>query len=331
MPSLDIFNNDAFSLASLSRAITDTPFQPTRIGSLGLFSEESINTTSVMIERQGETLSLVPTAPRGSTGKADVNPKRQMVSLSTVHLPAHGAVMADEVLNLRAFGSETELASVQTLVNKKLARMRRNLDVTLEYQRLGALKGKVYDADGTTVLLDLNTVFNLAQQTHDMNLDVTTTKVRNLIVQAKRKVEAALGGLMYTGLVAFVAADFFDALVGHDDVKDAYDRFQNGSQRRDDLRTGFEMAGVKFEEYRGQVSGIDFIESGCGYLVPTGVPDMFVSHYAPGDYVEAAGTNGLKYYSKQEPKPMGKGIDLEAQSNPLMINTRPNAVIKLTA
>lgn len=336
MASLDIFNNDAFSVQSLTKALNDVPYQPTRLGELGWFSEEGINTTAISIEKQGTTLSLVPAATRGAPGKPVTNDKRSLVPLNTIHLPQRGAVVADEVQNLRAFGTESELESVQTLVNKKLAKMRRNLDVTIEYQRIGAMKGQVIDADGSSVLLDLFTTFGVSQQTHDMKLDVDATKVKMEVVAAKRKVEDALGGLMYRGLRVMCSSTFFDALVAHPAVTKAFDLWMDGQFLRETQNNvngvtgGFAFAGVFWEEYRGNVGGNDFIEAGAAYMVPEGVPDLFITNYAPADYMETVNTNGLPYYAKQEAMGFNKGVELEAQSNPLSINTRPRSVIKLT-
>ena len=58
MAHLDIFKDDAFSMQSLTKAINEQPYVPGRIGALGLFSEEGVNTTSVSVEKLGETLSL---------------------------------------------------------------------------------------------------------------------------------------------------------------------------------------------------------------------------------------------------------------------------------
>jgi hypothetical protein len=335
MPHIDIFNDDAFSVASLTKAINEQPFQPMRIGRLGLFSEEGITTTAATVEKQGTTLTLVPAAARNSPGTPIGNDKRSLIPINTVHLPQSGAVMADEVQNMRAFGTETELESVQTLTNRKLAKMRRNLDVTIEYQRIGAIKGQVVDSDGTTVLLDLLTTFGVSQQTHAMLLSNDATKVKIKCVEAARKVEDALGGLMYSGLHAFCSATFFDALVGHPAVEKAYDRWLDGAflrelQRNQEGGVGFSFGGITWEEYRGVVSGIPFIEANTAYLVPLGVQDLFVTHYAPANYMETVNTNGLPYYAKQEMMRMNKGVELEAQSNPISMCTRPNVVVKLT-
>lgn len=331
MPSMDIFNNDAFGVSSLTRAINETPHVPGRVGALGLFQEEGITTTSVMVEKLGDTLSLVPAGIRGGIADPKGGARRNMVTFNTIHLPQVSPILADSIQNVRAFGSETELETVQNIVTQRQAKHRRDLDATIEYQRLGALKGQIVDADGSTVLVNLFTTFGVTQQTVDMGLYVTTTKVRTQTLVAKRKIEDALGNGTYTGIRALCSSGFFDDFISHPDVEAAYDRWMDGEARRNDPRGGFMFGGVIYEEYRGKVGAIDFIADGEAYMVPEGVPDLCVTHYAPADYVETVNTIGVPYYSKQEPLPMGKGIMLESQSNPISICTRPRAIIKLTA
>lgn len=330
MASLDIFNGDAFSLQSLTKAINDTPYQPMRIGQLGLFTEESIDTTSLSMERLGTTISLVPTSARGSVPPANRDEKRSLFNINTVRLAQRDDMFADEIQNVRAFGSETELETIQNKVNKKLGKMRRNNDTTIEYQRLGALRGQVLDSDGSTVLLDLYQLFGLSKQTLSMVLTDDTTKVKVKAVAAKRLVESALGGKVYSGLRALCSASFFDAFVGHPAVEKAYYLYLESQFLREDNRGGFPMAGIQWEEYRGLASGPLAIPDGKAILVPEGVVDMFVTHYAPADYNETVNTMGLPYYARQEPKPMNRGIDIEAQTQTISINTQPNAVIELS-
>lgn len=331
----DVFNNDAFSLSQLTKAINDMPHVPGRIGQLGWFAEEGISTTSVSIERQGLTLSLVPSAARGAPGRPVTNEKRNLRSFNIVHLPQRGAVNADEVQNLRAFGSETEVETLQNVVNKKLAKMRRDLEVTIEWQRMGAIKGQVLDSDATTVLLDMFTAFDVAQQTMAFDLDVDATKVKQKCTDLHRKIEDQLGGVSYTGVRVLCSPEFFDALVQHPAVTKAYDLWQDGGFLREQQRAiggggGFWFSDVWFEEYRGKVGATRFIASGEAYAVPEGVSDLFVTHYGPADYMETVNTLGLPYYAKQWMENPGKRVELESQSNPLHLCTRPSAVIKLT-
>lgn len=330
MPALDVFNSDAFSVQSLSAAINDLPFVPGRIGALGLFDESGITTTSMMVEKRGSSLSLVPASQRGAPGNTAAKDKRQMLSFPSIHLQKNGAVLADEVQNLRAFGSESAEETVQSIVNREMGRMRRDIEATLEWQRIGAIKGQVLDADGSTVLLNLFTEFSLTQTSVDFLLGTAATKLKNKTLTALKALEDALGGLGFTGARVLCGETFWEKLISHSAVEAAYDRWMSGDYLRQDPRTAFPFAGVTWERYRGSVSGNAFVGASDAYMVPEGVADLFITRFAPADYVETVNTIGLPVYAKQELMRMNKGVELEAQSNPITICTRPDAVIKLT-
>lgn len=332
---LDIFNNDAFSLSQLTATITNLPHVPGRLGELGLFDYEGISTTSVTIESDGTSINLVAAAPRGDTGKPVTLGKRQLRSFNVVHLPQRADMLADEVQNLRAFGSETEVETVARKLNQKLTKARRNTDATLEWHRMGAVRGQVLDADGTTVLLDVYDAFGVTQITKSLALATTTTDVKQKLVELKRAVTDELDGLTSTGIRVLCSSSFFDALVGHASVKKAYDLFQSGEfLRTDQSREGsnsFYFAGVYFEEYRGKVGGISFIPDGEAFAIPSGVPGLFQGYFAPAPYLETVNTLGLPYYVKQWRMEADLGINVQVQSNPLHLCTRPKTVIKVTA
>lgn len=332
MPTLDIFGGDAFTLSSLTASINEVPegqAVPTVVDTL--FEEQGITTTSVWVEKKGDTLKLVPAAQRGSSGEPNSIDRRDARSFNAVHLPTWDGVNADEVQGIRAFGSESEEEMVERLVQQKLDKMRRNLMATNTYQRIGAVKGQVLDADGSTVLTDLFTEFGVTQQTHSMELDQAGTTVRVEAVKAKRKSEKVIGtSAMITGWLALCGEGFMDLFLSHADTKDAYSRWQDGAFLRNDPRSGFPFAGINWMEFYGSVGGVSFIGTNDAYLIPLGVPDLFITRYAPADYMETVNTVGLPYYAKQEMRKMGKGIDMEAQSNPINLCTKPRSVIKLT-
>jgi len=330
MPSLDIFNDDAFSLQSLTASIAEQPHVPGRMGQLGIFQNEGITTTSLSIEKDGATLGLVAAADRGAPGQVVVGDKRTMIPFNTLHLPQSGAVMADEIQNVRAFGSESEVETVQTVVNRHLAKHRRQSDATLEHLMIGAAKGQLLDSDGTTVMVDLFNRFGISQTTHSLVLGTGTTKVRNKVLELLDKIEDKLQGVSFTGVRVLCGRTYFKNLVGHPLVQEAYARWMDGAALRDDVRGGFEFGGAVFEQYRGQVGGNKFIADDEAYAIPEGVADLFIGRFAPANYLETVNTNGLPYYSKMEPLAMNKGMALESQSNPIFLCTRPSAVVKLT-
>lgn len=325
---LDIFKSDAFGLVPLTKAINDLPRVPTKIGDLGLFTSEPVTTTTVAIERQKDVLALVPSAPRGAPGVVKGAPRRNIRDLRTTHLPQRVSIMADEVQNLRAFGSQTEEEMAMDRLKRKMAIARRDNDITIEYQRMGAIKGQVLDADGSSVLTDMFVEFGVSKSTFGMALSTTTTKVLQKIVSLIRLVEDKLGGLSMAGLLVLASPEFMDALSGHPVVQDAW-RYYLANKLSEDYRNGFSFGGVLFQEYRGSINGTRFIDAGKAYAIPQGVPDLFTTFYAPAPYMDTVNTPGLPYYAAQEVQDFNTGIDVQVQSNPLHICTRPDAIVEL--
>lgn len=326
---LDVFKGDAFSFTELVTAINKIPYVPTKIGSMGLFQPEGLYSTTLAVEMQNGVLTLVPTAPRGSGGPAKNVEKRTVRNFNTVHLPQRVAVLADEVLGIRVFGSQTETEAAMALLNKKMAIARRDLDLTHEWQRMGAIKGQVLDADGVTVIYNFFTEFGLTQQTLAFDLDVDATKVRGKCTTMERMIEDTLGGVQMSGIDVLCSKEFFDGLVDHPAVVDTF-KYTDGAPLRSNQRMTFEFGGANFIEYRGTVGATRFIASGEAYAVPRGVPDLFKSLYAPADYMDTVGTLGVPTYMKQRVMDFDRGVEWEVQSNPLHMCNRPDAVIKLT-
>lgn len=332
MATFDIFNDNAFSLSQLSQTIVDIPRVPTMLD--GLFTEYGINTPTMFIERQGSKLNLVPAQPRNSPGQPIQTTGRKLIPVAGVHLPQEDFIPADIVYGVRAFGTESEVESMQNVVNGRLAIMKGNLDLTLAYQRLGALKGQVLDADGSTVLQDMYSLFGFTQETVPFNIATSNSNAdpKQNSITLKRKMRAALGGRSFSRVRVECSPGFFDKLVGHDAMKEAWDRWQDGQFKREDqTETDFVFAGVVYRVLEGNVGGQDLIADGFAYAYPEGVPRMFQTAYCPGTYIEAVNTTGLPYYAKQWENQKGTGIHLESQSNPIMLNTLPEAVFKLTA
>jgi hypothetical protein len=125
--------------------------------------------------------------------------------------------------------------------------------------------------------------------------------------------------------------NFWNRLIVMKAIKETYLNTAMASALRGDARDTFEFGGCTFERYRGRVGDIGYVADDEAWAVPEGVSELFITRFAPADYMETVNTNGLPYYAKQELMDFGKGVELEAQSNPIHLCTRPKAVIKLTA
>lgn len=329
MADIAIFDDEAFTVTSLTAALNDQPYLPGRISALGLFREEGITTLTVQIEKDGDTLALVPAGERGTSGLVVAASKRTLIPFNTVHLPERFTIKADEIQGIRAFGTRTELQAVQDVVNTRLAKARRQLDATHEFQRMGALNGLILDADGSTVLLDLYERFGVERQKLSMGLADPSTELRVKCLDALDMQEDALGSVTSTSSRAFCGKHFWSKLIAHKSVVKTYEGTLQAAALRGDARESFEFGGITWERYRGKVAGVSFVHDDQALLVPEGVPDLYISAFAPADYMETVNTQGIPYYSKIEPMQFGKGMAGEAQSNPLHLCTRPRAQITL--
>jgi len=334
MPTMDVFNQDAFSLRSLTAAINKAPYKPGRLGELGLFAESGITTTVVQVEEKDGQLTLIQSTPRGGPGSSIGRDARRLRSFTVPHLQREAMVIADEVQNVRAFGTESEVETVQGIVNQRLATLRAMHEVTLEYLRMGALKGVILDGDGATTLYNLFTEFGVAQQTANFDFTDTDLAVRGTCKAALRLMETELGAATYTQARALCSATFFDALIDHPVVQETF-KYREGEMLRADIRRGFLFGGIVWEEYRGKVGLIDFIADGEAYLFPEGATTekgpLFQTYFAPADFEETVNTMGLPIYAKQARDPeFQRWVKLHTQSNPLPLCLRPAAVIKLT-
>ena len=334
MPALDIFSSSAFSMVALTDAINHMPFVPGRIGQLGLFREQGVSTTSVMIEEREGNLTLVETTSRGAPAVQHVANKRKARSLSVPHVALEDTILADEVQNVRAFGSENQLEGVQNVVNQRLSEMASKIDATLEHLRIGAIKGLILDADGSAVIYDLFTEFGVTAYTEvDFDLDNASPApgaVKKKCHDIRRKIEDELGVVPYDHIHAMCGPDFFDDLITHPEVEKAYERWLDGAfLRQGQARGSFEYAGILFEEYRGKVGSVDFTDAAKAYFFPVGVPGLFRQYNAPADFVETANTIGLPRYAKQAvDQQFARWVMLHVQSNPLPICTRPRVLLK---
>jgi hypothetical protein len=320
------FENDAFGLMNLTQAINNLPFTPSLLQQLDIFEEGSLSTLDAVVEEENGVIDLIPVSARGSAGTPVSGDKRRVLSFRVPHLAERANIMADEVQGVRSFGSENQAQAIETIVNARLAKIRRQIDYTLESHRMAAIKGSYYDAAGN--LVSLYTTFGVAQQTVSLELDVAGTELRQVALTIIEKIEDALGGITPGGFRVLCGKTLWSQLIIHPKIKETYLNTAMAGAMRGDGRQSFEFGGLMWERYRGTAAVT--IGDTDAYVVPEGVNGLFLTRYAPADYMETVNTLGLPYYSKSEPLPMNKGVAIEAQSNPLNICTRPASIIKLT-
>lgn len=329
------FDNPGFAMASLTTAINIIPNRYGRIGQLGLFTDKPVRTRQIVVEEYAGRLNLLPTRPVGAPGTVGERGSRKLRSFIIPHIPHDDVVLPEEVQGIRAFGSETEMEAISGVMARHLQTMRNKHAITLEYLRMGALKGQILDADGSTIY-DLYSEFGATQSTIGFDLANAASDIKGHCYDLMSAIEDQLQGEFMTGVHVLCSPEFFRALTTHKEVKTAYTNWQQGIMLINDVRSGFAYTGVTFEEYRGQASDASgttrrFIAAGEAHAFPLGTVDTFATYYAPADFNETANTLGQALYAKQEPRKFDRGTDLHTQSNPLPMCHRPGVLVKLTA
>ena len=335
MPMNNPFEASAFSMTALTTAINILPNLYGRLERMGLMPTRPVRFRQIAIEERNGVLNLLPTMPVGAPGSVGERGKRKLRSFSLPHIPHDDVVLPEEVQGIRAFGSENETEALANVITDHLQSMRNKHAITLEHLRMGALKGVILDADGST-LYDLYSEFEITAKSVNFALGTTTTNVKSKCLEVLRHIEDNLRGEFMTSVHALVSPEFFDQLTSHAKVEKAYERWMEGAALRDDMRGGFTFGGITFEEYRGQATDPDgnvrrFIAANEGHAFPMGTVETFATYFAPADFNETANTLGRPLYAKQEPRKFERGTDLHTQANPLPMCHRPAVLVKLTA
>ncbi|KII30072.1 major capsid protein [Pseudomonas fluorescens] len=321
---------DMFSVANLTAAVNKLPAIPGKVGAMGLFDEKGVTSTSVVIDEREGRLVLVPNTSRNDDPAPMKGSKRKRRTFETLHLPLNRPILPSQLQGVAAFGQEDATAPVATVINDNLQELKNSIEATREFQRVGALRGKLLDADGE-VISDLFKEFEVSQKKITVALSNAGTNVRKACLDAKRFSESKLGGVMVTGFRALCGPDWFDAMIDHEKVKAAFANYQEAQDRLGgDVRSGFTFGGIEFIEYDVTVSGQRFIPADIAQVFPVarGVFRMF---NAPANYNETVNTIGQPFYSKAEERKLGKGWDVEAQANPLAMCLFPEALVELKA
>jgi len=331
---LNPFDTDAFNMVSLTNAINILPNNYGRVRELGLFPGKGVRTRTVIVEEQNGILNLLPTLPPGAPGTQNKMGKRTVRSFTIPHIPVDDVILPQEYEGIRAFGMETEIAALAQVMNDHLQTAKNKFAITLEHLRMGALKGIILDADGSTIY-NLYTEFGITQKTVSFALSSSSTNVAAKCREVLRHMEDNLKGEVMTEVRCLVDEGYFDALIAHDSVKEVFLNHSAAVQYLGgDPRKEFKFGGITFEEYRGVATDLEgtarqFIADNEGHAFPMGTMNTFQTLFAPADFNETVNTLGLELYAKQEERKFGRGIDLHAQSNPLPICYRPGVLVKV--
>lgn len=341
---------DAFTLANMIAAVNRLKYVPNVVGSLGLFEPMPLTTRTALIDLRDQVLSISDPVAIGTTGNTQTDEYARQAAVVVPHYKEVDTLLAQSLSGAREFGTNT-LKTVADVRDRKLAKMRTKIEFAWELARVRAVtKGVITNSKGV-VIVDFQDAFKAtkpAAVTFDPYTATGSGSVRGFFSAQARNLRKILG-VMPTEIVALCGATFFDRIINSEEVRSTYLNQISASELRAGYVNGpagtdaegiampgsltqFVYANIRFVEYTGELpGGADIIDHASCYLVPRGVPDMYVEALAPSDYMEDVGAAGIPFYAKAEALSMNRGWTMEVQSNFLPVNTRPDAIIEITA
>jgi Phage major capsid protein E len=336
MITMDVFKNSAFSAISLTTAIQDLKFVPSYLTSLNLATKKPIRTTGFAIEKRADSQKLIPITERGSPRARVKRDRRTIRNYETVRTAETDTIRSHELQNIRAFGSETELEAVSTEIARRMADLRADLALTMEYRNLGMVQGLVLDADGVGVLANWFTEFNITPPTEIGFNWAARTGVHAFIKQnVVRPILRALGGRAPMGMSirALCGDTFYDALIENPEVRATYLNWLAASELRGDVGKAFEVfnfGGVDWVNYRGtdDNSTVAIAVDKCR-IFPMGVGDMFQEMLSPGENLDFVNTLGMEVYAGLYPDFTGRNeyAEMDVNNYSMHVCTTPEALL----
>lgn len=325
--------NYPYNAIQLTTEINRIENQWGRLNELGLFPGEGISTTHVEIAFENGRVRILAAEERGTPGSHGQQDPENSIILKLPHVP-HGEVIKPEDLQDKfVFGSRRmQRRSVDTETAKKLASARRHHAITLEFMRMGALKGEIRDGKNR-VIYDLFTVFDVTQKEVDFVLGTDTTDVLAKCEEVWDHMQQNLLGETMTGIHALVSREFYNKLRAHPKVEKYFLQWQAAQSIASTVKEPFAFGDITFEPYRAQATDLTgttrrFIAANDGHAYPTGTMNAHKTFFGPPYHVNFANAVGPDIFVSPKVLDHGAGVELQTQSNPLPIWQIPALLVR---
>lgn len=302
MATMDIFSNKAFSQTELALAFEKMPYQPNFMQSLGITTSRALRTKTMAIEKKDGKLSLIQTSERGAPLEQGEAVKRDIRDFRTVRVAKGDTIYADEIQDIRAFGSESELKQVQREVAERMNQLEVDHNLTEENMLLGMVQGKVLDADDS-VIYDWFAEWGVTQPT-EIAFDIANTDLpalRTKILALQRRMARNAKGIPWSGQIGTLCGDnFYDALTTSPLIEAFFMNQQEAKARREDdggAFSSFRFAGVNWFNYRGTDDNSTVsVASDEVKFFPMGARGAFIEARSPGESMSMVNRPGRRRY-----------------------------------
>lgn len=234
-------------LTDWTEEVNDIANQYGVINGSGLFSGSGTSQLTLLFDKATNQINLLNQTNRNSNkAEKGANRLHQTFSLVLPYFLYQDRVTAADIQGLRMPGTPDSPETLARVVSEKLEDMRLVGDQTREYMKIQALKGITQDPAGNNIadmFQELNLAngvitdpaydfyeqrFNLADPT--VNPDIAISELKRNVAKG-----AQMGGRIGT-MEAMVTPGFFDRLVTHPLMREAYLHYKVDSPKSDSIR-----------------------------------------------------------------------------------------------
>lgn len=325
----------AFEVVDYTQEIVNIPVTYGLVNELGLFAQEPVSQHSVVVESINGTLSLLVDKFRGERNTVNKDDTRQLRAFAIPHMPLDDSISPNDLQGKRAYANPDQPDTEAAVIARKLQRIRQNHEAHIEFSRMFSIStGSVYAPSGT-VTENFYTSFGVTRKEIDFVLGTATTELASKISEGIDHIQDnVLDGSVVRDIIVLCSPEFFDRLISHATVKEAY-KFYASTQEplRERLGSGFyerfSYKGVTFIRYRGGYQGQRFIPAGEARMLPQGVNDAFVTLMSPANKFQYANTLGEFMYTFAYRNNTDDAILFQSEHNHLHMLKRPQTVLRL--
>lgn len=340
MIGMDIFRDDAFNAVTMTEAIEKMAWQPRYMSSLpGLIVDKPVRTRQIIIEQRSDGARLVQTSPVGTPLPNRNREKPNLRGFETVRVAEQSVIHIAEVSGLRAFGTESELMTVQQEVARRQMLLNADMELTHEYHLLKLVtEGKFIDADGTVLAdwfdvwgetpeavvdFDLDEATPAEGKVYQIAKDVQRTMIRNL---------ETFSGMGEPTVHALCSDEFYDTLVRLPEVRELFKGWTAANALLNDIGRpwqAFRYGDITWHNYRGSANKRVSIPAGECRFYPAGA-GIFQRALAPHQNATWVNTMGKALYAQmiQDQSGHEEWVAAELYRYPLYICIAPKALMK---
>ncbi len=309
----------------------------------GYFPMEPLATDYVEINLENDVISVLPVT-NGAPTKARQNAAESRIfKVPAIEHLDHLTV--SDIKNMMTLYARTrQPETLANLMAKRLGRFKKKFDLTVEWMRMGALKGVMTDGKGVEII-DFFAAFGLTKKVVYFDLSNASADLQSACALVYQLITQDLSDETMTEVQAWVDPVFFNALIQHPKVEKFWEA-TNAFNMMANLARGEEQQWKPRQFKFGSITWLEnpaviplwtgpskMIAANTGHAYPAGTQDTHVTYVSPPDDIAMldGGDADINAYIHITEKMMdhGKGIELLGSMNALPFWRRPKLLVEL--